>query len=70
MIEPKKLIGKNLSDVVERMEVNKLNYRVIRKHGLITADYKADRYNLVIDSSVDEKGNVTESDIISDCYFG
>ena len=54
-ITPEKLKGRHYSDVVERMQILNMTYRVVRQRGLITADYDPQRYTL----EIDEEGIIT-----------
>lgn len=62
-IDPKKLIGKNLSAVIERMKILNLKYRVVTKNGLITAEYIPNRYNLLIDGGDDCNGTIIDCEL-------
>lgn len=55
-------VGKNLSEAVNQCMESKVTYRVLYKDRphLITADYKEDRVNLVVD----------ENDVIVEMYNG
>lgn len=60
MIDPKKLIDRDVGVVEERMQHHELKYRIVRENGLITVDYDAERYTLIIN----------ENNIIIDAYYG
>ena len=50
-ISPEKLLGCDIHSVVDRMRVLNLKHRVVRKNGLITADYDPMRYTLMVDEN-------------------
>ena len=59
-MEPEKLLGKDFFLVKPKLDDLNIKYRVVRKNGLITADFVSDRMTIEID----------ENDIITNCAFG
>jgi len=59
-LKPEMLLGKDVTLVVDKLKELKLEYRTVRKDGLITADFRPDRLTIEYDENL----------IVTDCAYG